>query len=229
MFEWIKALWPFRKKEDFTAERWEEYQETKQKALEKILGPMDDTVWHAIIPFQVGGAVDMYCFSSHMTRTVFATMELIDPNGNGPKPNRMGTYELISCTRLESPPVDFSKPIDLRYKRTESGPFEKQQQRLCKILTAIGHYSFDAVLQPGETSEFPGDKEDDTKYIVFDEFDTKGIPFEIEGKRYGLLLCIEIHPSELKYAREQGSKALIEKLKEADVYPYSDLNRESVV
>lgn len=50
-------------KREFTAEEHQKYDEAKQTALEKILGKMDDTVGHAIIPFIVGGTVDMYYFS----------------------------------------------------------------------------------------------------------------------------------------------------------------------
>ena len=40
----------------------QKHDEKKQQALEAILGKMHGFVGHAIIPFQVGGAVDMYYF-----------------------------------------------------------------------------------------------------------------------------------------------------------------------
>jgi len=228
MFEWIKRLLPFGRKQEFSEERWNQYYEAKKNALEKILGPMDEVVGHAVIPFAVGGAVDMYYFSSHIAGTVFATMELINPDGKGPKPNRMGTYELVACTRLKRPAVESPRPMATN-EESELPPFVKQERRICGILTSIGSYSFHAVLQSGETCEVPRDEEDERICMVFDEFDTKGIPFEIEGQEYGLLLCIEVHPSELNYARQLGSEAVIARLKEAGVYPYSDLDREPVV
>ena len=86
--------------------RWEEFYDAKHAALERVLGPMDNIVGHAVIPFFVGGALDIYYFSSHIPGTVIATMELIGSDGKGPKPNRLGLYELVTCTRLDRPPAD---------------------------------------------------------------------------------------------------------------------------
>src|SRR5918912_1106382 len=78
----------------FSDEDYEKDYELKSKALEDILGKMHNLVGHAIIPFAVGGAVDMYYFPNHISGTGFATMELLEPDGTGPLPNRLGTYEL---------------------------------------------------------------------------------------------------------------------------------------
>jgi len=96
------------------------------------------------------------------------------------------------------------------------------------IMTTMGNYSYQAVINPGETAEIPWEDEE-TSYLIFDEFDTKGVPFEIEGKKHCLLLCIEIIRSEMEYARKFGSRSLLTKLKEAGFYPYSDLDRKPVV
>ncbi len=213
---------------DFSAERCEEYQVAKEAALERILGPMEDIVGHAIIPFIVGGTVDMYYFCSYLPETVFATMELINPDGKGPKPNLMGTYELVACSRLRKPQSDPSYTVKA-VNNKEMTSFDVQERRICGTFTSIGFYSYQTVLKPGETCEIPGDDESDTKCIVFDKFDTKGIPFKVEDKAYGLLLCIEVHRSEMEYAMKNGSASLLAKLKKAGVYPYSDLDRESVV
>ena len=73
-------------KPEFSDEEYECHCEAKKAALECILGPMHDLVAHAIIPFQVGGTVDMYYFPNGIPGTGFATMELIEPDGSGPKP-----------------------------------------------------------------------------------------------------------------------------------------------
>ncbi|CAM4245243.1 hypothetical protein [Zobellia nedashkovskayae] len=70
---------------DFTEEEHERDYELKSKGLENVLGKMQNLVGHAIIPFAVGGAVDMYYYPNHIKGTGFATMELLDPDGNGPK------------------------------------------------------------------------------------------------------------------------------------------------
>lgn len=215
-------------KEDISEERFNEFSEAKSSALERVLGPMDDLVYHSVIPFFVGGGLDMYYYSSYISGTVIATKELINTDGTGPKPNRMGLYELIACTRLEKAPSDSLAP-DKNMKIEDASEFQVFNQHIWVTLTSIAHYSNKVVLQSGQTCEIPGADKDDTRCVIFDEFDTKGIPFEIEDKTYGLLLCIEIHRSELQYARKHDSASFLAKLKEAKVYPYSDLDREPVV
>ena len=46
---------------------------------------------------------------------------------------------------------------------------------------------------------------------------------------FGLLAIIEVHRSEMEYARKKGGAKLIRKLKKAGYYPYSDLDRPPVV
>ena len=162
MLAWLKKIWPFGKRPDFDAERWEEHTEAKEAGLERILGPMDDTVGHALIPFCVGGAVDMYYFSSCIPGTVFVTMELINPDGEGPKPNQMGTYEVITCTRLRRPPIESHEATRQRIKDGNLSDWDKIERRMCGIMTVLGNYCFETVIEPGETAELP--EKDDVNY-----------------------------------------------------------------
>lgn len=216
MLDFIKGL--FNKKKEFTDEDFEQHYEVKAQALENLLGKMYDIVGHAIIPFQIGGAVDMYYFPDAIDGTAFVTMELIEPDGSGPKPNRMGTYELIAFTKYQ-----------VEADKDQSSAFNKIERRLCGIFTSIGNYSFQAKLEPGETCEITGDEGEENTCLVFDEYIEPEKTFEINGKRHGLLLIIEIYRSEMEYAMNNGSKELFKKLKEKGYYPYSDLDRESVV
>jgi hypothetical protein len=226
----LKRIWPFGRKK-FTEERWQVHYEAKKNSLERILKKMDDVVGHAIIPFAIGGALDMYYFSNLIPGTVFASMELINPDGKGPKPNRLGTYEVITCTRktYTSIPKETHKQRIARIENGGATEFEKVERQMCSIMTRIGYYSMTAVLQPKDTAELPNKEGEPYDCIFFDEFDTKEIPFEVEGRRHGLLLCVQVHPTELQYAREHGTDKLIEKLMDAGIYPYSDLDREPVV
>jgi len=61
-----------------------------------------------------------------------------------------------------------------------------------------------------------------------DEYKPDGIGFDIAGKRHCLLLCLEVFPSEMEYAMENGSATVLAKLKAEGHYPYSDLDREPV-
>lgn len=219
----LKRLFGGKKKEEefpvpsFTDEQYEKDYELKKQGLEHILGEMYGIVGHAVIPFEVGGAMDMYYFTNHIPGTGFATMELLDPAGDGPVPNRLGTYELVAFTK---------EPLNAAANTTTD--FNKIERRMCGIFTLVGSYSFQAVLNPNETCEVPsGDSEN--KCLVFDYYQPDGKEFWIGNRKHHLLLCLEVFRSEMEFARENGSPALFAKLKESGYYPYSDLNRPAVV
>lgn len=219
MFNSLKKL--FGKKEApaprFSAEETAAYDSLKETGLEKVLGPMYPSVYHAIIPYAMGGPVDVYMFAEALPGTVFATMELIEPDGSGPLPSRLGVYELVACTRY--------KPDD----ETHKADFEKMLLRQRGILTKVGWYSRDAVLNPGETAEVPGEKGQPNSCLIFDEYKNPEADFMIGDQKCGLLLVIEVFESEMSYAMEHGSHAILFKLKQNGYYPYSDLDRKPVV
>ena len=202
---------------EFTDDEFDKHYELKSKGLEKILGKSHDLVGHAIIPFEIGGAVDMYYYPDGIKGTGFATMELIQPDGTGPVPNRNGTYELVAFTKLP-----YSSDT------SETHPFNLIERRTCGIFTAIGSYSFEAKLEPGETLEIPED-DGQNKCIVFDEYKPGNKEFMIGNQKHGLLLVIEVFRDEMEYAMDNGSEELLRKLKAKGYYPYSDLDRPSVI
>lgn len=200
----------------FSQEQYDNDYEEKTKGLENVLGKMHPMVGHAIIPFEIGGAVDMYYFPHYIEGTGFATMELLDPDGKGPKPNRLGTYELLAFTKQ---PYNESETTDTAFNLIE--------RRICGIFTTIGNYSFQAVLNPNETCEVPVDGEEN-RCLVFDNYQPGGRQFAIGSRQHHLLLCLEIFRTEMEFARKHGSEALFNKLKAAGYYPYSDLDRMPV-
>jgi hypothetical protein len=211
----------FQKKEqkkEFIEEEFEKHYFAKEKGLEEILGKMQDVVGHALIPFDIGGAVDMYYFPDIIKGTGFATMELIQPDGTGPIPNNFGTYELVAFTKLA-----------FTNDRDGENPFNKIERRVCGIFTTVGHYSFEVKLQPGETLEIPAEKQEDRRYIIFDNFTSDNKSFKIDDQQHGLLLIIDLYKSEMEFAMENGSTALFKLLREKGIYPYSDLDREPVI
>ena len=201
---------------EFSQEQFDKDYEEKENGLEAVLGKMYGMVGHAIIPFEVGGAVDMYYFPNHIQGTGFATMELLDPNGNGPKPNRIGTYELVAFTKE---PYNESEEI--------STPFNLIERRVCGIFTTIGNYSSQAILNPNETCEVPTDGEEN-RCLVFDNYQPDNKQFKIGDRKHHLLLCLEVFRSEMEFARQNGTEKLFNKLKASGHYPYSDLDREPV-
>lgn len=213
-------------KPEFSAEEYEQYYELKKGALEQILGPMHDMVGHSIIPFQAGGFVDMYFFPNSIPGTGFATMELIKPDGSGPKPNRIGTYELVAFTNHRI--LSSYEKSQNQITESPQDPYTKIKNRFCGIFTQIGFYSYEAVLNPGETCELPQGENEPTICLILDEYSPNGKHFKINGKQHCLLICIEVFRSEMEYARKNGSAAVLKKLKEAGYYPYSDLDRKPV-
>lgn len=203
---------------DISDEEFEKDYELKMAGLEKVLGKSHNKVGHAIIPFSVGGAVDMYYFPNGIPGTGFATMELLKPDGTGPIPNRLGTYELVAFTKNEIVEGINEKTL-----------FNRIERRFCGIFTGIGNYSFQAKLEPKETCEYPQQDGEPNICLVFDEYKPDGIDFNIGQRKHGLLLILEIHRDEMEFAMENGSELLLEKLKAKGYYPYSDMDRESVV
>ena len=204
-------------KREFSEDELNNDYELKTQGLENVLGSMHGVVGHAIIPFEIGGAVDMYYFRNHIPGTGFATMELLDPDGNGPKRNRIGTYELVAFTKLE-------------YNEDEQNQnaFNQIERRICGVFTTIGNYSSQAILNPGETVEIPNGT-NENNCLIFDNYNPEGKGFKIGDRNHHLLLCLEVFRNEMDFARKNGTGKLIELLKEKGVYPYSDLDRNSVI
>ena len=221
MFKFLKNIFSKTDKpviKDFTEQEFVIDYELKSKGLENVLGEMHNLVGHAIIPFAVGGAVDMYYFLHHIKGTGFATMELLEPDGSGPLPNKLGTYELVAFTKY-----DYKNNDDVQ------SPFNLIERKVCSFFTTIGFFSRQAVINPNETCEVPnGDGEENT-CLVFYLYEPDNKKFIIGNRKHHLLLCIQIFRTEMEFSRANGSQQLLEKLIQSGHYPYSDLDREPVV
>lgn len=217
--KFLKKLFPQKATpKEFTNEELEQDYELKKAGLEYVLGKSHELVGHAVVPFELGGAVDMYYFPNGISGTGFATMELIQPDGKGPIPNNTGTFELVAFTKL-----------DFVQDAPETHPFSIIERQICGILTGIGFYAFDAKIQPLDTCEMPKNENEPKLCLIFDDYKPNGKDFIIGNRKHGLLLVMEVHKDEMEYAITNGTKKLIGKLKEKNFYPYSDLNRASVV
>lgn len=190
----------------------------KQQALENLLGPSAGVVGHAVIPFKVLagmtlGAVDMHYYPNHMAGTAFTTMELIDTDGNGPKPNQKGTYELIAFTKQNFNDINQDPPT----------AFNSIERRICDTFTQIAGAAQGRVFNPYEICRLTG-PDGTGKYIIFDVYKE----FGIEGHKHHLLLCMEIFEEELATIENFGHEMFINILKMTNIYPYSDLDRNRV-
>ena len=202
----------------------EEVQELEEKWYEQIttkmefkLGAEHDVVMHAIIPFDVGGALDLYYFPNGIEGTAIATKELSHAHAESPANDVFEKYELVMFTRHK---------LDLDLAHDENSAFGKAHQNIARILNPIAHFSQQATLNPFETCEFPEEMEDvGGKTLIFDAYGE-----ETATKRsFGLLAVIEVFRSEMEFARKNNSQKLLHILKERGHYPYSDLDREPVV
>lgn len=212
----------------------ERFYRLKRQGLEQILGKMHDLVGHAIIPFQIGGAVDMYYFPNALPGTGFVTMELIEPDGSGSQPSRIGTYELVAFTKYKiQDNLGAYKVMPFRQAEeepsSEKAAFEKIERRMCRIFTEVGRYSFGAILNPYETIEVPWLKGEEMPCLILDEYIAPEGIFTIGKQKHGLLLIIEVFRREMEHAMKYGSRRVLEKLKAQGYYPYSDLDRPPVV
>jgi hypothetical protein len=90
----------------------------------------------------------------------------------------------------------------------------------------LAPYTQEAQILSGETMDIDSATPEDSKIkaLLFDTYGT----FTMFGTQYDIRLCLGITKDELQYKFEHGSEALLAKLKEAGVYPITDLNRASI-
>lgn len=205
---------------DAAADAWNEQ---KSAWMEELLGPEHDMVMHAIIPYFLGGGLDLYYYPNGVTGihcvtgTGIATKELSTLPGDGSSNKIFQNYEMVMYTK---------ETLDLDLAKDASTPFGAMHDTINRFLNMMAPYSAEASLNPHETCEFPEDMEDvGGRCLIFDYYGATSEEFPAE---FGLLLLIEIFRSEMAYARENGGDALIKLLQEHGHYPYSDLDREPV-
>ena len=189
----------------------QEWYDRKTALMVEALGEEHDMVMHAIVPYAIGGGLDLYYFPNGIAGTAIATKELCEIPGEGSSNDVFSSYELVMFTRHQ---------LSLDDVDDESTPFGVAHGNINAILNCIASYSAQATLNPNETCEFPAEMETvGGKCLIFDACGS-----DLEHSEFGLLAIIEIHRSEMNYAREQGGRMLIDKLKKAGYYPYSDLD-----
>lgn len=182
------------------------------------LGSEHDEVMHAMIPFSLGGGLDLYYFPESPDGTAIATKELSPAPNEGPSNRIYGSYELVMFTR---------RALDLDAAGDESTPFGRVHRSIHHILNCIGPYCLEgATLDPCETGEVPAEEGLPNHCVIFDGYASHS---DDVVRRFGLLVAIEIFRTEMEYARKRGARKLIDKLKKSGSYPCSDLDRKAVV
>ena len=185
-------------------DKWQKLWEARQAALEEILGPADEHVGHATVPFEmgvdIGGAADLLYFRRHISGIVAVTAQLIGLDEQ--IPNDLGNYELMICQHTE----DNWAP---------------------NLISRLAYYTLRARLNPGETMDIGSAVPKDSTMSALLFFDYAR--FSVAGRTAGLLLCLGITDDEL-HACRRGSRAKVEAaLKRSGIYPYTDLRRRSAL
>jgi hypothetical protein len=201
--------------DDGLAQRWYEH---KSRLMEASLGKEHNMVMHAIIPYVLGGGLDLYYYPNGIPGTAIATKELSELPTQGPLNDLYRSYELVMFTKHR---------LDLDAARDESTEFGRAHGNINSMLNLIAWFSAQqATLNPNETCEFPADMDRvGGKCLILDGYACHS---DDVAENFGLLALIEIFRSEMEYARKFGGAKLIKRLKDEGYYPYSDLDREPV-
>lgn len=118
------------------------------------------------------------------------------------KPNSLGQYELMICLRKDSPWAP-------------------------QLISQLARYSTMEVLEPNDTMEIGPALPQPTKLSNF-----LFLPYaklKVDGKDSSVMLCMAITTDELKFIQKHDVEELVAKLKTAQVYPFTDLKRKSVL
>ena len=187
--------------EDAGEER-DEWWDARQEALASVLGEPDELAGLAIIPLFLDGWADTLTFRGHVEGVVYTTCDLIGDDRQ--KPTALGNYELMICHRADN----------------EWGQ---------GIVSSLARYTQDACVEPWDTMELRHAAPEGSVIVAF--LFVPYTRFKVLGQDCGLLLCLGITSDELEVCRS-GKKAkakLFERLRNRGVFPYTDLERDSVL
>jgi hypothetical protein len=179
---------------------WQRLWHARLAALETVLGPAEDAVYHSPIPFYLDGGADVVVFTNHNEGVVYVTADLIGDDRS--KPSEVGQYELMICLREDA---DWA----------------------AALLSWLAKYTIDAVLSPYDTMDIGPALPQPTQLVVF--LFVHYATVTVDERTAGILLCLGITQDELTFARKNGPHELMSLLKRAGVYPFTDLSRCSVL
>lgn len=191
--------------------------EQKSDIMERRLGQEHDVVMVSSVPFEYGGPLPLYYYPNDILGTGIASKSLSLKGSESVSNEKYQSFELLMFTKNK---------IDLESAYDTDSAFGQAHLNISNIINPIAEFAQRVTLNPYETCEFPEDlPEIGGKCLIFHDYrsDTE----EVES--FGLMLVMEIFPSELAFARRYHPSILITLLTEHGVYPYSDLNREPVV
>jgi Suppressor of fused protein (SUFU) len=185
---------------DTSDDNWQKTWDARLAVLEAELGKSDDKIATSLVPIYLGGGADVLTFKNHVDGVAYVTAGLI--GGGSQQQSELGEYELLMCFREES----------------EWAP---------SLLSRLAPYTFETALKPGETMDIaPAMPKDSTiaalLFVAYRQF----IVNETKAR---VLLCIGITESELAECQTNGPNAVLARLKDSGVFPFTDMRRRSVI
>jgi hypothetical protein len=168
--------------------------------IEDRIGHVDEASMMAIIGFDCGGPVTLCTVGRGREQFVtYVTCELSVRDEQ--KPAEFGRYEvMMTCD-------------DERWAH--------------KILTKLGQMSLEGVFGHGHTIDIESVAGPDcpVQGLVVEEF----ARVTVDEKPYGILYFHGVTRSELEFAMESGTDALLERLRERGIYPRTSVHRKNSV
>lgn len=185
------------------ANEWERTWNEGVAALSSVLGPPADGVHHAVVPLSMGGGADVLMFENFVPGTAYVTCDLL---GADQPPNSLGAYELMVV-------------------------FRERNDVLVRVLSRLAAYTLQTRLEPGHVMGLGTELGvgSSIRALLFQRADTNPSTFQAVGKQSGILLAIGLTADELKMCATGKSRAVVQRLRDAGVYPYTDPQRGSVL
>ncbi|MFN0019209.1 MAG: suppressor of fused domain protein [Pirellulaceae bacterium] len=94
------------------------------------------------------------------------------------------------------------------------------------LISRLAQYALSTYIDSGESMDIDAATPTTSKIKAL-VFDTYAV-FSLYGHDLALRLCIGITKRELAFKIKHGSDALLEQLKKHSIYPFTDLNRDSI-
>jgi len=166
--------------------------------VEEALGPLDLMTLCPIIGFSAGGPVSLRTIGRGENPVTYVSCELVCYADQ--RPSCVGPFEVLITSNDET------------WART--------------VATCIGEISLEAIVDDLHSIDLAPrlDSSTSLQAVLLERFSSS----KIAGVSYGILRAIGVTRAELRWCRERSVAELLWKLKEAGVYPVSDVQRESV-
>jgi hypothetical protein len=165
-----------------------------------LFGPSDGMVLHALIPLFLGGQADVLTFPSFPGGIAYVTEDLVEFSDDHSESHR--AQQIALCVR---------EPSTI----------------LANALSSLGKYFYENLVNEGDTIGLGDDQPHDVSIRALIVWTYAHMT--LRGRQIPIRMLTGITQDELDYRWTHGPHALIDKLRQARVYPFTDLHRRSVL